>query len=242
MRSASLQASTAEKRALIWDLSPRVRARRVLQVCEILYRTNGNSRLGNPEDPLDDLVYVMLSNKTAPVVAGRTFSDLKSTFPRWEDVLQSEPGQLEGLLESAGLSGVRSRYINDSLMKLHEDFGRCDLSGLATETDETIQDYLVTLPGVSVKVAKCVMMYTFNRSVLPVDTHVHRICVRLGWTIRKRADQCHEELESLVPPGWRAPFHVACVLHGRTICRPNGPECERCPIMRHCPAGRERTS
>ncbi len=95
---------------------------------------------------------------------------------------------------------------------------------------EETGELLVSLPGVSEKVAKCIMMYTLNHRVLPVDVHVHRVVSRLGWTKRKRADQCHQELESLVPPRWRYAFHVGCVLHGRAVCRAQKPLCGNCSI------------
>jgi endonuclease-3 len=79
-----------------------------------------------------------------------------------------------------------------------------------------------------------VAMYTMGAKVLPVDAHVHRVATRLGWTARKRADQCHEELEFVVPPNWRYVFHVGCVLHGRSICRPKQPRCLKCCVNRYC--------
>lgn len=82
--------------------------------------------------------------------------------------------------------------------------------------------------------AKCAMMCALGFDVLPVDAHVHRIAVRLGWTVRKRADQCHEELESVVAPQYRFGFHVACIAHGRAVCRPAKPRCDGCVIRTYC--------
>ena len=96
------------------------------------------------------------------------------------------------------------------------------------------------LDGVSEKVAKCVMMYTLGFDVLPVDVHVHRVATRLEWTNRKRADQCHEELEALVKPRYRFAFHVDCICHGRAVCRPKNPRCNDCVIRRYCPDNCEK--
>lgn len=54
------------------------------------------------------------------------------------------------------------------------------LSPLKKMTDSQIEKYLASLPGIGIKTAKCVMMYSFDRLVLPVDTHVWRIATRLG--------------------------------------------------------------
>ena len=110
----------------------------------------------------------------------------------------------------------------------------CDLSYLASLETQAAQEYPVSIPGVSKKVAKCVLMYTMHGTVLPVDSHVHRVARRLGWTARKRADQCHEELESLVPPHRRYAFHVDCIEHGRAVCRPQKPNCQICTISGYC--------
>lgn len=203
-------------------------------MCEVLERTYGRPRLDNPEAPVDDLIFIILSNKTSPEVAQRTFAQLKQRFAEWDGVIVAPMSVLYKLLRPAGLATVKSRQIRAALRRLKADFGSCDLSALRDMSEAEAQEYLLALPGISEKVAKCVMMYTLGFDVLPVDSHVHRITRRLGWTNRKRADQCHEELESLVSPKRRYAFHVDCVVHGRTICRPTEPSCSKCLIKRYC--------
>lgn len=221
-------------RTAFWRKGPTVRARIVASVCRALQRVYGTPRLGNPKDSVDDLVYIIVSNKTAPVTAQRTFRRLKETYRTWDRVLASPIRRLRLILTPAGLSHVKARQLWRALRKIKTDFGTCNLRALRREREETIHGYLTSLPGVSDKVAKCVMMYTMGAQVLPVDTHVHRVATRLGWTSRKRADQCHPELESIVPPKWRHAFHVGCVLHGRRLCRPQRPLCQDCFLTSYC--------
>jgi len=218
----------------IWVRASRVRSALVRAVCRALEGVYGAPRLGNPKQSLDDLVYIIVSNKTTPWMARMTYRSLRDRYSMWDDVLASPPAVLRSMLKSAGLSTVKSGQIRGALRKIKRDFGKCDLRVLRSKAEDEIHAYLTGLPGVSDKVAKCVMMYTMGARVLPVDAHVHRVATRLGWTARKRADQCHEELESLVPPDWRYAFHVGCVLHGRQVCRPESPACERCCIRRYC--------
>lgn len=216
-------------------MSPhRVSPGAVRSVCRRLEECYGRPRLGNPEDPIDDLIYVSLSNRTAPTVAARVYNELKARFSSWEDVLDGGEGKLAAALAPAGLGGIRCQYIASALRQIRDDFGDLDISALADWSPEAALQYLTKLPGVSGKVARCVMMYTLGHEVLPVDVHVHRIARRLGWTDRKRADQCHDELEALVLPDRRFAFHVDCVEHGRAICRPRIPDCTRCCIRRFC--------
>lgn len=219
----------------IWKRPCRSRAQIVRRVCEALEGTYGEGRLGNPRRPLDDLVYIIISNKTAPETAQRTYRAVRRRFKRWDDVLRSRSTALQRVLEPAGLSGVKSQQIRAALRRMKADFGRCTLAPIRRLGTEEAQEYLLSLPGVSEKVAKCVMMYTMGAQVLPVDGHVHRIAMRLQWSARKRADQCHEELEALVPPHRRRMFHINCVMHGREVCRPAGPRCSDCCINTHCP-------
>jgi len=206
----------------------------VKAVCDAFRRTYGTSRLGNPKQPLDDLVSIVISNKTSPVMAREVYWRLKKRFKKWDDVLALPFLALRSILKPAGLSRVKGQQLRATFRKIKNDFGTCSLRGLKGKSEQEIHGYLTSLPGVSDKVAKCVAMYTMGARVLPVDAHVHRVATRLGWTARKRADQCHEELESLVAPDWRYGFHVGCVLHGRAICRPMRPRCLECCVNHYC--------
>jgi endonuclease III len=223
-----------KKTGAIWRRPPLARNRAVRNVCRLLTETYGSPRFGNPTDPLDDLIYIILSNKTTPRSARKSYKRLQARFRKWEEVLNAPIFVLRSLLKPAGLSLVKSKQIRAMLRSIKKDFGACDLKSLKRLTSAATQEYLVGLPGVSEKVAKCVMMYTLNHPVLPVDTHVHRISNRLGWAARKRADQCHPELEELVPPDLRRNFHVTCIAHGRSVCRPRNPLCPDCCIRLNC--------
>jgi endonuclease-3 len=222
-----------KKTGSIWKKKPKVRARIVTRVCEQLEAEYGRPRLGNPVKPLDDLIFILISNRTSPHLAEQTYQLLKNKFPKWENVLESSPATLRAALRPAGLSRKKSQQIRSLLRKVKGDFGKCSLDSLARWQDDQIHDYLTELSGVSDKVAKCVMLYTLSSDVLPVDVHVYRVSKRLGWTARGRAAQAHEELEALIPDRRRFAFHVDCIAHGRSVCR-SKPDCPRCHIRKDC--------
>lgn len=226
--------ATACKTGAIWLKPVRVRAQAVRRVCEALGATYGKPRLGNPQKPLDDLIYIVVSNKTTPEMARQVYGEIRRRLPSWDDVLTARPRVLRSILRPAGLATVKSSQIRAALHRIRRDFGKCDLAGLRGRPEHETHDYLMSLPGVSDKVAKCVMMFTMDADVLPVDSHVHRIAKRLGWTARRRLDQCQDELAALVPPRRRYAFHVDCIAHGREVCRPATPACEACCIRRYC--------
>jgi len=218
----------------IRKLSKRSRGQLIRRVCDALETRYRNPRHRNPKNPLDDLIYIILSNKTGQSRAVSVYTALKNKFESWDELCRRRNSVLERILRPAGLSRIKSAQIRSALKQIRSDFGSCSLRRLAKLTTHDAESYLTSLPGVSDKVAKCVLMYTCGAQVLPVDAHIHRIARRLGWTIRKRADQCHSELESLIPPQRRYSFHVNCVAHGRLICRPSNPNCKDCCISKYC--------
>ena len=222
-----------KKTGSIWQKRPRVRAQTITRVCETLEAEYGRPRLGNPSKPLDDLIFILISNRTTPYLANQTYRRLRQNFRTWDEILESSPRKLRALLKPAGLSLKKSQQIRSLLKKVKSDFGRCSLDELKQWKDDRIHQYLTQLTGVSDKVSKCVMLYTLASEVLPVDVHVFRVSKRLGWTARNRAAQAHEELEALIPPSRRSAFHVDCITHGRSVCR-SKPDCQRCHIRKDC--------
>jgi endonuclease-3 len=103
-------------------------------------------------------------------------------------------------------------------------------------TDEEIDEYLSSLPGVGPKTVACVLAFSLGRPALPVDTHVHRVATRLGWIPPGMpATKAHVALTDLVPRRLRIPMHVAFIRHGRTLCKAGRPLCEECPVQDLCP-------
>jgi endonuclease III len=214
--------------------SRRSQAQIVRRVCECLEEAYGRPRLGNPHRPLDDLFFILISNRTAPGKTLATYRSLTKRFPRWDMLSEVPVEDIERVLRPAGLSLKKARQIRGIAEKLRHDFGRATLHPLATWSDAEVRTYLHGLPGVSTKVAYCVMMYALGREVLPVDVHVHRVCLRLGWLGSERPQKVHAVLEQLVPPHRRYAFHVDLVMLGRMVCRPREPKHESCPVKSWC--------
>lgn len=206
----------------------------VAVVCSILEQTYGSPRHGNPFDPLDDLVYIVLSNRTSAPVAARVYAELKGRSADWGELLRIPESELREMLAPAGLSAKRAASLRGILMRLLQDFGEARLDALAGWTVPDAERYLTSLPGVSDKVAKCVLMYGLGRPVLPVDVHLHRLATRLGWISHRRADQSHETLEALVPADLRYGLHVNAIAHGRAVCKSGLPRCGQCVISMWC--------
>lgn len=191
--------------------------------------------LGNKPDPLDELIYILLTVQTQYGVDA-VFQALKHRFPDWDAVLRAREATLVRMLQPLGLSFQRARRLRVILRRLRDDFGGCTLDALREMTDQDAEDYLRSLPGVGPKVARCVLMYSLGRELLPVDAHVYRVARRIGLLEDSVAyDQSHDAIHAAVPPRYRYPLHVNLVRLGRDLCDATRPRCEDCPIFgRHC--------
>lgn len=221
----------------IWEVSPRSRGQIVRQVCERLEEEYGLPRHGNPEDPVDDLIYILLSVRTLPYQVDQAFRKLQQEYDAWEELLVADHDRIADLIRPAGFADRRTNYITSALAQIQEDYGLNDACDLWTKPDAELLEYLKSLQGVSGKVARCVMMYALGRNVLPVDVHVHRVASRLGWTGASLPAASHDELEALLPAHRYYAFHVTCVAHGRSRCTASNPRCDGCPILRYCQYG-----
>lgn len=122
------------------------------------------------------------------------------------------------------------------------DFDKLLLSGLKVLSDNDMEAYLCSLPGIGKKSARCIMMYSFDREVFPLDSHCFRIVKRLGWIGKDKThtDKIGDDIQDLIPKSIRYSLHVNMVAHGRTICHPVYPRCIKCPILKLCPFGQRR--
>jgi endonuclease III len=205
-----------------------------------LAKVYGSPRLNNKDDPVDELFFILLSQMTTGPSYERVYDRLKAALPTWDLVLELPAAQLSSLIADAGLSNQKTLYIRSIAARLKADFGGVNLDALAALEDDAALRYLTSLPGVGTKTAKCVLMYSLGRQLLPVDTHTARLAFRLGLVSRSRPGTILDrELDDAIAPPLRYDFHVNAVAHGRACCRAIRPACGDCPIQRLCPQGRE---
>ncbi|WP_437650320.1 DNA (cytosine-5-)-methyltransferase [Sorangium sp. So ce362] len=223
-------------RALIDDLLSALR-----EVARIAAVLHGTPRLGNHDDPVDELIYIILSRKTREDAYQRTFAALKSRFPRWEDVLDAPPDEIERIVSPGGLGEKKALSIIGALRAVKERFGACTMEPARSWSDAELEAFLVSLPEVSRKSAYCVMMFAFHREVLPVDAHVGRVMSRLdlyrdlGLGLEGLDHkQLQAILPELIPPDLRPALHVNLLVHGREICRAQKPLCTECDLRGFC--------
>ncbi len=93
---------------------------------------------------------------------------------------------------------------------------------------------LISIKGIGPKTANIVLAFAFNKIVLPIDTHCHRIPNRLGWVKTQTPLQTEKELAKILPKKYWKEFNAIFVQFGRDICQPVSPWCSKCPIEKYC--------
>jgi endonuclease III len=94
---------------------------------------------------------------------------------------------------------------------------------------------LISIKHIGPKTAKIVLAFAFNKPVIPIDTHCHRIPNRLKWINTKTAEQTDKEIPKIIPKKYWSDFNAIFVQFGRDICQPVSPWCSKCPIEKYCP-------
>lgn len=187
-------------------------------------------------DPLDELILTILSQNTNDGNRDVAYERLRGRFATWDDVRAAPRRQVESAIRPAGLWKQKARAIQEFLKALHEERGRPTLDHLEAMSDDEAIAYLTGFRGVGVKTAACVLCFSLDRPTMPVDTHVHRLAVRLRLIPRKAsAERAHEVLNAIVPAALRFSFHIQLIRHGRRVCKAQRPRCSECVIAGVCP-------
>jgi endonuclease-3 len=213
----------------------------VRYIIQNLERTYGVPENRRASDPLDMLVKIILSQATSDTNSHRTFAALKKRFPAWDNLLRARTSTIAETIRSGGLANQKATVIKELLRQIKEEHGSLDLSFLQNLSNEEAVHYLSQFRGIGPKTVACTLLFACLKEVFPLDTHIFRVLRRIGLIPQKCTDRrAHEIMNRIVPPGKFYSFHVNLIRHGRALCRPRDPLCERCPVVEYCDYGQER--
>jgi DNA-cytosine methyltransferase len=208
------------------------RLRAALAILHVAY---GSPDLGNRPEPLDELFYILLSLKTSHRTYEETFERFREKFHPWDRLLEVGADDIEAHIRRGGLGSLKARAFVDIAARLKEDFGRVSLDDIRSWEPGRIEKYLMSLPGVGLKTARCVMMYSLKLDVVPVDTHTYRVGLRIGLiATAKNPNAAHDAFDRVTPPKLAYALHTNLVAHGRDQCADPTPKCSGCPVAHLC--------
>jgi endonuclease-3 len=196
----------------------------------------------SPRPAIDELVLTVLSQNTNDRNSHEGFRRLKARFPTWQEVEKAPASAVAAAIKVSGLSNIKSKRIKNILKDIRKERGEHSLEFLEHWEIGRANEYLCAIPGVGPKTAACVLAFSFNKPIFPVDTHILRVSKRLGILSGKcSADEAHTLLQRAVPRELTYPLHIMMIWHGRDTCHARNPKCLECVLLPICEQGRRRT-
>ena len=204
-------------------------------ICGILIQHYGDAISDRKLPPIDELVMTILSQHTNDINMLRAFENLKRSYSTWEEVLSAPQDELAQAIRSSGMYNLKAKRIQAALREIKDRVGHLDLSHLESMELDEAKEWLTSLHGVGPKTAAIVLLFSFGKSALPVDTHVWRVTKRLGLIDSKVSrEKAHVLLEQVFPHECIPSLNKNLVQHGREICRSQNPRCYDCVLNHLC--------
>jgi endonuclease-3 len=188
----------------------------------------------NYSTPLELLVATILSAQCTDKRVNMVTAELFKKYRTARDYAEAPLADLEQAIKTAGFFRNKAKNIQACCRKLVEKHGG--------EVPHTMHE-LTDLDGVGRKTANVVLGNAFgiNEGVV-VDTHVGRLCERLGLTKQKAPEKIEQDLMIMVPREQWTLFSHWLIWHGRRRCDARRPDCAACEIRALCPTGAKTAS
>jgi endonuclease-3 len=207
----------------------------IIKILSILKKAYGAPPRRRRSDPIDEVVRTILSQNTNDINSLRAFAVLKQSFESWEELLDTNIAKLARLIKHAGLANIKAKRIKEALLEIKRREGRLSLGSLKNMDTGDAISYLRSIKGVGPKTAACVLLFSLEKPVMPVDTHIYRVTGRLGLISKDLSiEDAHRLLSDVVPKNLIYDFHLGIIEHGRKTCKAKNPKCGVCLLYSLC--------
>ncbi len=171
------------------------------------------------------LVSVALSAQTTDKAVNKATADLYRIADTPQKMVELGEKNLIGFIKSIGLYRVKAKHVIEMSKMLCEKFG-----GKVPGTREDLE----SLPGVGRKTANVILNVVFKKPTMPVDTHLLRICPKIGLACGTSPLEVEKSLVERIPEKFMQHAHHWLILHGRYVCTARNPKCDECVINDIC--------
>lgn len=211
-------------------------------------------------DPTSELVLTILTQNSADVNAEHGFEALRRAYPSGGPLERHLPGpgwggvglpdgaapdwyavetapypELVEVIRPAGLPIAKAKAIQAALGAIREARGDYALEFLGEMPPLEARAWLVAIPGIGVKTASVVLLFSFGTPLMPVDRHVERVAQRVGLLPKKAtAVEAHDYFLAMLAPDQMHEAHVNLIHHGRAVCHARRPNHDACPLRPRC--------
>jgi endonuclease-3 len=185
-------------------------------------------------DPLSMLIGTILSQNTNDNNSFKAYNNLVMKYPTWDMLAGTKTQEIEKVIRVAGLGNQKAKAIKKVVKYLLNSRGEVSLDYLRDRDNQSVLEELVSLDGVGLKTASCVLLFSLDRNICPVDTHVHRTMNRIGLVKASAPDKTFMAINQVLPEGIGHQLHTNLIKLGRTYCKPSNPLCKSCPVEKIC--------
>lgn len=175
--------------------------------------------------PYKVLVSCIISLRTKDEVTALASARLFAQAQTAEEMTKLSVVEISKLIYPAGFYSTKAEQIALFSRKLVDEYH-------GTVPDDI--DELLRFKGVGRKTANLVMTLGFGKPGICVDTHVHRICNRLGYVSTKTPDETEKVLRAQLPPEYWIEINNLLVAFGQNHCYPVSPRCSNCRLSGLC--------
>jgi endonuclease III len=197
---------------------------KVLDILQAVYPEHPMGEMTG-HDPYRVLIACLLSLRTRDDVMIPASKRLFAVADTPEAMIRLTPEEIQKLIRPVGFYQTKSQRLIDISRRILDEFG-----GKVPDT----MDELLSFHGVGRKTANLVLGLGYGLPAVCVDTHVHRICNRLGYVQTADPDKTEMALRAKLPQKYWPIINKVLVLHGQNICKPIGPRCNICPVAKAC--------
>jgi endonuclease-3 len=157
-------------------------------------------------DPYTLLIAVLMSAQSTDVRVNKITPLLFKKAKTPQDMVRLSVEEIREIIRPVGLSPMKSKGIHGlSEILLDKHNGK---------VPRTYQE-LEALPAVGHKTAAVVMAQAFGVPTFPVDTHIHRLMYRWGFTNGKNVIQTERDAKRLFPKSLWNDLHLQIIWYGR---------------------------
>jgi len=185
-------------------------------------------------EPLNAVLWGILAQRQNFHEANKVFYEIKKNYPDFKSLAQVDPTDLANALKSNGLDFYKSKS-QQILACLESVFKKYSKYSLASSDD--LERDVSILPGCGPRTTGIIKLFFLDISILPVESPVKRISVRIGWIDEMETPSIEKQLaclsEILSLEEMRR-LYLGMVEHGQKICLASKPRCKACVIQGFC--------
>ena len=175
------------------------------------------------EDPYTLLIAVLLSAQCTDVRVNQITPLLFAKADNPYDMIKMSVEEIREIIRPCGLSPMKSKGIHGLSQMIIEHH-----NGEVPQSFEELEKF----PAVGHKTAGVVMSQAFGVPAFPVDTHIHRLLYRWGFTNGKNVEQTEKDAKRLFPEEIWNDLHLQIIWYGREYSPARGWDLEKDSITK----------